>query len=269
MVAQMSTEAPPAPARLVVLGDSLAFFAGTKALLPDDPRLYPGVLCDELSEATQRAWSVESIARSGWSVLGVWRALRRDEHAIRSRLAGAEAVVVGVGTIDATPVALPGRLGFGVREPEAVRRRTTSRRHRLAWDVFARVYPAAIRCTGARLVHTPTPKLEKSWVGIAGVLSEVAPRAAVCGVVPTIHDCGLYAGSLRHHQSTVATITRVCGALGIPLVDLPRILADEITELPDGMHWTFELHRRVALAMRDTLVPRLVGSGSVAGRPDS
>lgn len=251
--------------RLVVLGDSLAFFAGTRAVLPDDPAIFPSLLTRRLAEATGAPWSLEVLARSGWSVLGVARALARDRGPIRDRLRGADAVVLAVGTIDATPVALPGRLGFGVRTPDVVRLRTASRRRRLGWRAFAAVYPLVIRCTGARLRHTPSRRLEASWRVVARQLVELAPDAALCGVLPTPHRCDLYARSMRHHAPTVSVTRRMGAELGVPLVDLPALVSDVLDSLPDGLHWTTPVHERVADAMAALLLPQLATSFPARG----
>lgn len=237
---------------LVVLGDSLAFLAGTKALAPSDERLYPQILGRLLNEQTSRPWAVHAEVRAGWSVLTLARSLVADP-AVRRVVAGADAIVIGVGTMDATPAALPGRLGFGVRDADTVRRRVTSRRRKTAWRVFARLYPAAIRASGARFPHTPPKQLLDSWEKMVAELRELAPGAALCSVLPAAHRCALYAESMRHHGPAVAVTTAACQRLGVALVDLPELVGDEIDQLPDRIHFTFELHHRVAEAMADLL----------------
>jgi len=243
----------------VVLGDSLAFLAGTKALDPADLRLYPHVVGEILQTRTGRPWDVHVEVRAGWSILTLQRALRaaRPDSDLVRRLAAAEAIVIGVGTMDATPAALPGRIGFGVRDSDTVRNRVTSKRRKLAWKTFARIYPALINASGARFPHTPPAQLRASWLALAAGLRAVAPGAAICGVVPAAHRCALYARSMRHHPAAVEVSTTVAAELGIPLVDLPALVGDEIERLPDGIHFTFELHHRVASAFADLVVAAL------------
>ncbi len=246
---------------LLVLGDSLAFLAGTKALVPSDERLYPQVLGRLLEERTGRSWSVHSEVRAGWSVLTLSRSVATD-RVLQARVAAADAIVIGVGTMDATPAALPGRIGFGVRDAQTVRRRVTSRRRKMAWRAFARLYPALIRASGARFPHTPPARLRTSWHSLAGELRRLAPHAALCGVVPAPHRCALYAGSMRHHAEAVRVTTEASAALGLPLVDLPALVGDQIELLPDRIHLTVELHSRVAAAMADRLLaPPAAASG--------
>jgi len=216
--------------------------------------MFPNIVGRLLSQATGAQWTVDVIARSGWSVLGVDRALRDDDGALSERLRGADAVAVTVGTIDATPVAFPGRLGFGVHEPDAVRLRTTSRRRRMSWEIFAAVYPALIRLSGARLRHTTPKRLESAWTGLVSNIRTLSPDAYLCGALPAPQRCPLYACSVRHHAPVVTQTRAICARLGVPLVDLPAVVGDDIGELRDGIHWTAVLHQRVAEAVATTLL---------------
>lgn len=251
---------------LVVLGDSLAFLAGTRPLLPHDDRLYPQVLGRILRARTARRWTVHSEVRASWSVLTLTRAITNDAG-LRSIVAGADAIVIGVGTMDATPAAFPGRFGFGVRDARSVRRRLTSRRRKMAWKAFARVYPALIRFSGARFPHTPPEQLRESWDTLVGQLRVLAPDAALCGVLPAAHRCALYAGSMRHHGPAVRITTEAAGRLGVGLVDLPALVGDEIERLPDRIHFTVEIHERVAAAMADRLLPSASAPGQDQEQP--
>ncbi|MGQ0743372.1 MAG: SGNH/GDSL hydrolase family protein [Acidimicrobiales bacterium] len=241
---------------LVVFGDSLAFLCGTRALLPDDERLYPQRVGSILAERTGRSWTTHAEVRAGWSVLTLDRALAADPGLL-ALAAGADALVIGVGTMDATPAALPGRIGFGVRDASTVRRRVTSRRRKLAWKAFARTYPALIRASGARFPHTPPDRLAASWTSLVAQLRAVAPQAALCGVLPAPHRCALYAGSMRHHSAAVSATRTAAGGLGLSIVDLPALVGDSYRQLPDGIHFTPDLHRRVAEALADALVGQI------------
>jgi hypothetical protein len=66
------------PARLVVVGDSLAFHGPSGPVGLADPRLYPNRLGARLEQATAEPWNVQVVARAGWSIRDVRLALQND-----------------------------------------------------------------------------------------------------------------------------------------------------------------------------------------------
>jgi hypothetical protein len=66
--------------RLVVLADSFAFTDAAGPQLPDAPHLWPNVVRDRLAAGLDRAVERSVVARPGWGVRELWRALTKDRH---------------------------------------------------------------------------------------------------------------------------------------------------------------------------------------------
>jgi diglucosylglycerate octanoyltransferase len=238
--------------RLVVLADSLSFH-GTNGPLPlADPRLYPNVLAERLVEATGERWDVAVVAQAGWGVREAWLALQRDVHLQQQVLLHADAVVFGVGSSD--------HLSLGVPRPVmAVLHfvRPTELRRRLRRGID-RHHHRLVRLTGARIRYTPPSVYRHAWRKSVEALRLFAPEAALCAVVPAIHDAPYYAHVHPHHAEGVAETRALAAALGVPLVDLPAILRPHLGAFNvDGVHWSDPVHVAVADAMAALLLPQL------------
>jgi diglucosylglycerate octanoyltransferase len=238
--------------RLVVVADSLSFH-GTDGPLPlADPRLYPNILGAHLAAATGADWDVAVVARAGWGVREVWLALQRDVHLQQQLLVGADAVVLGAGSSDSLSVGVPRPLMavLPFLRPTSLRRRVRRgidhHHHRL------------VALSGARIRHTPMGVYRHGWRKSVEALRLFAPDAALCAVAPAIHVGGYYAGRHPFHAEALAATRALAAELGVPLVDLPRIMRPHLDGLNrDGIHWSYPVHADVAAAMAEALVPQL------------
>lgn len=238
--------------RLVALADSFAFHGPRGPLMVDDPRVYPNVLCTLLGEHDASPWEVATVARSGWSVRDVRYALYKDVHLVQRVLAGADAIVFGIGSIDTLSVGVPRSLIalLPYVRPPAVRRHLRA--------TINRNHAALVRASRGRLRFTPRSAYRESWQACIDALRWVAPSAALCAVLPAIHDAPHYAHLHPFHAQGVADTAALARAANVPTVDLPALLAPHRHALnPDGVHWPFAAHRDVAAAMAAALLPQL------------
>ena len=243
------------PARLVVLGDSLAFHGPEVPLPPAWPTFYPSLLRDRLAEATGRPWTCTVVAREGWGLRDIWLALQKDVHLQQDVLMGADAVVLGAGSFDFVPVGVPTPLRalLPYVRPTALRRRLR------VW--LDQAHPWLVRATRGAIVRTPAEVYEHCWRKSVGALRLFAPDAALCAVLPTVHRSDYYARMHPHHGRGMALTRRLGRELAVPLVDLAAITARHLDELnPDGIHWGWAQHAEVAEAMAGVLLEALGGA---------
>lgn len=241
------------PARLVVLGDSLAFHGPEIPLPPAWPDFFPSVLRGRLAAETGRAWTSTVVAREGWGLRDVWLALQKDVHLQQDVLMGADAVVLAAGSFDFVPVGMPTPLRALI---PYLRPPTLRRRVRVGLD---RAHPWLVRTTRGALVRTPPSVYAHCWRKSVEALRLFAPDAALCAVLPSIHRAGYYAHRHPHHAAGMALTRRLASELDVPLVDLADITGRHLGELnPDGLHWGWAQHREVGEAMAATLLPRVL-----------
>jgi diglucosylglycerate octanoyltransferase len=238
--------------RLVVIADSLSFHGPDGPLPLSDDRLYPQVARAQLAAATGHEWTVDVIARAGWCMRDVWLALQKDVHLQQQVLIGADAVVMAVGSSDALTVGVPrvATLALSYLRPTRLRRRV-----RRALDD---AHPTLIRLTGERLRWTPSSVYRHCWRKSIEGLRLFTGDAPLCAIVPCPHDGPYYARSLRHLDAAIAETVALAADLAVPLVDLPALITPHLHRLNvDGLHWPFEAHADVGVAMAETLVPAL------------
>jgi diglucosylglycerate octanoyltransferase len=137
------------PLRLVVIGDSTCFTDASGPQLPDHPDLYPNVAARELGARLGREVRPIVVARAGHTVREAARTVTKDRHVQFDVLAGADAVVVGVGSFDHAPGGIPAVVDAIVPfvRPAPLRRRLRKGLHA--------AYPHAVRATLGRRRRTP------------------------------------------------------------------------------------------------------------------
>jgi hypothetical protein len=109
---------------VLVVADSLAFHGPTQFERPDDERLYPNVMGAALGPDVE----VELVARPGWTARDAWWALTKDPNVWGRWLPEADAVVIGVGGMDAA--------GFATTSgPQGVSRGRTTHRPCHWWPI--------------------------------------------------------------------------------------------------------------------------------------
>jgi len=234
-------------ARLVVLGDSLAFHGPHGPVPLAEPRLYP----NRLVAALPGDWDAVVVARAGWSLREVWVALQKEVHLQQQVLMGAGAVVLGVGSIDPLPVGVPRPLQVSLPYLRPTRLR---RRVRRALD---RVHPRLVRLTGARLRYTP-PSVHAHCLGKSiDAIRFFTGGAPLVAVLPGVHAGPYYAGRNPARDAYAARTAAIARDRGLPVVDLAALTEPWLHALnPDGLHWPWALHTAVAAALAAALHPQ-------------
>lgn len=257
------TFARSAPLHLVVLGDSTAFTDATGPQLPRHPDLYPTVAADRLSEALHRPVVPQVLARPGQTVRDAVRAVTKDQHAMFEVLAGADAVVIGLGSFDHAPEGVPAAVEATLPFLRPSHRRQRARAA-LRW-----LHPRLVRLQGGHRPRTPPAEFTRLYRLLLDQVRWLTQgRVAGVALGPTSHAAAYYGH--RHPGITAATTRQLAIAADHgfatvacwPLVrtDLPRLN-------PDGIHWPASVHQRVGVAAAAALLPQLAGEEPPIGMP--
>ncbi|MBB3039048.1 diglucosylglycerate octanoyltransferase [Hoyosella altamirensis] len=227
---------------LLVLGDSLAFYGPKGGLPADDPRLWPNLVAEELGLRAHLC------ARVGWTTRDAWWALTQDPQ-VWSVIPRARAVVIAVGGMDSLPSPLPTALREHIRyvRPPALRRVVRGAYRHVQSALSPVGWPMAL-----------PPRLTVSYLEeMRSALNAVRPDLPVFATLPALQHSKYYSYSQPGQPRTSRAVSAWAAQHAVPLVDLA---AATIAHLragegnPDGIHWNFDAHRRVAGLMRDAIV---------------
>jgi diglucosylglycerate octanoyltransferase len=231
---------------VLLLADSLAFHGPDRTELLTHPGLYPNAMARGLGEDVR----VDVVARLGWTARHAWEALTRDPYVYSVLLPRADAVVLAVGGMDYLPAILPTHLREGLRylRPPALRRTVRA--------AFLAAQPHGARLTRGRWRTLPQRLTDQhlSWC-VAGVRT-FRPGVPVLGVLPPPHAARSYGLVTAGHAPAVAAAGRWGTREGVPMVDLPAIVAPYLAAgrvNPDGMHWSWDCHAEVGKALAEAV----------------
>lgn len=222
---------------LLVLADSLSYYGPEGGLPADHPRIWPSLVGRELG------WDVELVARIGWTCRDAWWALTQDPR-VWAAIPRAGALVVGTSGMDSLPSPLPTALREQIRyvRPPALRRAV---RAGYGW-----VQPRLSRL--GRPVALP-PALSVDYLEqIRGAVAAVRPDVPMVATLPSVHECDAYGRVHAGREPAVRATTAWARSANVPLVDLKAAVIDDFragTTNPDGIHWGWASHERVAEAM--------------------
>ncbi|KZF01811.1 MAG: diglucosylglycerate octanoyltransferase [Rhodococcus sp. (in: high G+C Gram-positive bacteria)] len=233
-VRAVDAEAPPV---LLVVADSLSYYGPKGGLPVDDPRIWPNLVAAEMG------WTVELVARIGWTSRDAWWALTQDPR-VWAAIPKAGAVIFGVGGMDSLPSPLPTALREQIRyvRPPALRR-VVRAGYQWVQPRFAHLgWPVAL-----------PPKLSVDYLEQArAALAYVRPELPIIGTLPSVHRSDAY-GKVHAGRPAAEKALRQWGAKsGVPLVDLADAVRENIFSdqaNPDGIHWGWDAHVAVADAM--------------------
>ncbi|MBD8505651.1 SGNH/GDSL hydrolase family protein [Hoyosella sp. G463] len=233
---------PSTTPTLLVLGDSLAFYGPSGGLPADDHRIWPSLVAAELG------WRTHLCARVGWTSRDAWWALTQDPL-VWSAIPRAGAVVIAVAGMDSLPSPLPTALREQIRyvRPSWLRRRVRA--------TYARVQPvlAPLGWPMALPPAVTVAYLER----IRGAIDAVRPDIPILAVLPAQHHSRYYGYTQPGQPRTSRAITQWASEKGVPLIDIPAATIDHLRAHegnPDGIHWGFAAHRRVARLMHTAIV---------------
>ena len=226
-----------APPVLLVLADSLSYYGPKGGLPVDDPRIWPNIVAAELG------WTVELVARIGWTSRDAWWALTQDPR-VWAAIPKAGAVVFGVGGMDSLPSPLPTALREQIRyvRPPALRR-----------VVRAGYQWAQPKLAPLRWPVALPPRLSVEYLEQArAALEYVRPELPVIGTLPSVHRSDAYGNVHAGRPAAERALRQWSSDTGVPLVDLAAAVRENIFSVdanPDGIHWGWDAHREVAKAM--------------------
>ncbi|MFC7450759.1 diglucosylglycerate octanoyltransferase [Rhodococcus daqingensis] len=238
---------------LLVLADSLSYFGPKGGLPADHPRIWPNIVAAELG------WDVELVARIGWTSRDAYWALIQDPR-VWATVPRAGAVVFAVGGMDSLPSPLPTALREQIRylRPPALRRAVRSAYGWLQPRLSPLGWPVAL-----------PPKLSVEYLESArNALEYMRPELPVIGTLPSVHDCDAYGKVHSGRPDAVRALERWGSEKKVPLVDLAEAVRENVFSdagNPDGIHWGWEGHERVAAAMLSAIRAAVPGRDPVEG----
>lgn len=243
---------------VLVLADSLAFHGPERPELLTEPRLYPHVLAAALTERTGERWEADVVARLGATARDGWWWLTKDPHLYSTLLPRADAVVLGLGNFDQLPAAVPTwlREGIAYLRPGSVRRRV--RRG------FHAAHPHVVRwVTRGRLRALPQVATDHYLARSLAGIRHYRPGVPAVGFVPYTHRSAYHAFNRRGFQPAQRAARAWGERHDVPMLELwPLVRPDlEAGRLnPDGMHFSWGVHRSVGVGLADLVSPQLPGT---------
>ncbi|NLU84045.1 diglucosylglycerate octanoyltransferase [Rhodococcus sp. HNM0569] len=226
---------------LLVLADSLAYYGPKGGLPADHPLIWPSLVARELG------WDVELIARIGWTSRDLYWALIQDPRAWAA-VPRAGAVVFATGGMDSLPSPLPTALREQIRyvRPPKLRR--------IVRDAYGWIQPklSPLGWPVALPPRVSVDYLEKARAALA----YMRPELPVIGTLPSVHCSDAYAKVHSGRDGAVAAVRAWAEGHRVPLVDLGDAVRENVMSgagNPDGIHWGFPAHERVAAAMVATV----------------
>ncbi|TJZ77926.1 SGNH/GDSL hydrolase family protein [Rhodococcus oryzae] len=255
MSSELAVEPTVEPGRpvLLVLADSLSYFGPKGGLPADHPRIWPNIVAAELG------WDVELVARIGWTSRDAYWALIQDPR-VWATVPRAGAVVFAVGGMDSLPSPLPTALREQIRyvRPPALRRVVRSAYGWLQPRLSPLGWPVAL-----------PPKLSVEYLESArNALEYMRPELPVIGTLPSVHDCEAYGKVHSGRPGAVRALEQWGADKNVPMVDLAEAVRENVFSEhgnPDGIHWGWEGHERVAAAMLSAIRAAVPGREPLEG----
>lgn len=242
------------PRHLLVVGDSLAFHGPDNTERPGDVRLWPNVA----ARALGRDVRVDLVARLGWTARDGWWALTKDPLVWGELVPRADALVIGLGGMDALPASIPTYLRDGIPylRPGGLRR----------WcrNAYRRLTPPVIRATGGRMRQLPQVATDHYLARTVAAVRHWRPDIDVVLLGPAPHASREYP-SMRNHVAAVESGWQWATEHGAAYVDVDPFVWPSLREgraNPDGLHWAWDTHQSVG----EAVVKALVQQGWVQSR---
>lgn len=228
---------------LLLFADSLSFHGPAEAVPPTDARLYGNVAAGSFG------WSLDLVARPGWTARDGWWALTKDPVVWGVYLPRASAVVLGLGQMDQLPAAMPTwlRESMPYIRPGHVRRRVRS--------AYRSAAPHVIRGTGGRLPMLSVAATSHYLSRMVAGIRHFRPGVPIVRLLPAPYDAAIYPAN-HHHRQAVAAAHRWCQEEQVAPIDLDAIVGPHLRagrNNPDGLHWGWETHAEIGAALTEVL----------------
>lgn len=238
---------------VLVLSDSLAYYGPTGGLPSTDRRIWPSIVGERCGRG------VRLFGRIGWTSRDVWWALTQDPN-IWAAVPDAEVVVLAFGGMDSLPSPLPTALREQIRYVRPNRLRQVVR------TAYQWVQPRAARL-GWPVALPPAVTVEY-LEKIRSALAQLRPDLPIVVCLPPTHRSPYY-GDV--HLGRIPTTSAMLGwarAHGLECVDFYPVTRDAFDDFdaqddsdsamnPDGIHWGFECHRRIADLVAPVVAARI------------
>ncbi len=227
---------------VVVFGDSLSYYGPKGGLPSGDRQIWPNVMAAELDV------DVELFAQVGWTSRDMWWAVTRDPR-IWQALPTADVVVFAIGGMDSLPSPLPTALRESIRylRPDALRARVRDAYQWLQPRLSPLGWPMAVPPS------LTVAYLERTRAAIAAL----RPDMRFVVQLPPTHASPYYGHAHPGRERTTAAMAEWAASRGVGTVELYDITrrhhAGDEESNPDGIHWGFACHRRVAVATADAI----------------
>ncbi|GAA1481017.1 SGNH/GDSL hydrolase family protein [Gordonia sinesedis] len=233
----------------MVLSDSLAYYGPTGGLPADDPRIWPA------RAATELGMNLRLFGRIGWTSRDVWWAITQDPN-IWAALPDASVVVLAYGGMDTLPSPLPTALR------EQIRYLRPNRLRQLVRGGYQWIQPRAARLGWplALPASLTVEYLDKTRAAIA----HLRPDLPIVACLPPTHRSVYYGYVHSGRIPTTAAIARWADDHGLPTLDFYPVIRDAYDDPdgemnPDGIHWGFDAHARIADLVVGSVAPMLRG----------
>lgn len=233
---------------LLVIGDSLTFHGPDSEYPPGDPRLWPNIAAARLGA------DVDLVAGIGWTARDAWWALTRDPMVWGEYLPRADALVIGVGGMDALPAAIPTYLRQGIAyvRPGWLRRRVR--------QAYASTAPVVMRTLRGPLRQLPQNATDHYLSRMVQGIRLLYPDLPMVMISPSPTDSPYYPTD-RFHAASVAAARRWAQDNDVGLVDVEDVVAAALaarTGNPDGLHWGWSTHEQVGEMVAQAVTTRSV-----------
>ncbi|MBI1378616.1 MAG: SGNH/GDSL hydrolase family protein [Frankiales bacterium] len=229
---------------VLVLADSLAFHGPDGPQPPGDPRLYPNVLAASLAGPGDEV-RADVVARIGWTARDAWWALTKDPRVWGELVPRADAVVLGVGGMDALPASVPTFLREGIPyvRPGSLRRGVRR--------AYAATSPRVIRLLDGRVRQLPQAATDHYLRRVVEGIAHYRPGLPSVLLGPSPYAAATYPSD-RGHAPAAAAARRWAAAHGTGLVDPDPLVLPALRDgsaNPDGLHWAWSTHEAVGRAL--------------------
>jgi hypothetical protein len=224
--------------RLLVFGDSLAYFGPTGGLPADEPRLWPNLV------ASQLGGDAELVAGIGWLTRDAYWALTSDPR-VWALLPKVDAVLLAVGSMDTLPSPIPTYLRQGIKHigPDPVRRQVR------AW--YQRSQPLLSKALSGK-PFALSPRRSVDYLDrLVLALRALRPDLPVVATLPAVHRADSYANVHTGYEPHRTAVLEWATRRTVATVDLAAAVGEHVLTgqgNPDGMHWGWVGHERVAAA---------------------
>lgn len=226
---------------LLVIGDSLSFYGPKGALPLSHQGIWPVKAAQELG------LKPELFAQAGWTTRHAWWELTRDPR-VWEAIASAQAIVIAVGTMDSMQSPLPTALRENIRHIRPAKLRRWVRK------LYVKLQPklAPYAPFTAMPHHLTVDYLDR----IRTAITTVRPDVTMVVTLPAQTFAETYGYAHPGRAGTSKAIATWAAKHKIPTIDLYRFTKHDVEGAlgnPDGMHWGFNIHTKVAHAVAATI----------------